>query len=837
MKKALIYIIVTLGSLLTAVYAQDKKISQLPPLPSINGSTELIPLAKGGANYYMTPNQLKSWIGITPLDTTKFIPIVGTYSNNPLTGTIEFDNSISYNTTAIYQNINTGHGFDIGIGDNKDLGNATTGSYININPVMGITSFDTISGNQTIQIAPNNYTHRINENNNLNYFFKVDFKEGYTNNVIASDSTYQGLKYDSLTTDFINTNQTNFSILNRKINDKRYLPINGNITINGVTQTYSSNPTFTTNTVVSSTAPITVTSGTVVGLNKGYGLSVSSNTLIADSTVLASKPYVTARLGNYLPLTGGTLTGDLTLGGNITYSLTINNSLTGTNQRIPSHPSSLIRFTNSGLTSIASANNGGVTAGHTIIIENLTGNSITIVNSYSAAATNEKIFTGTGQNITLPNQSAIYLIFDNTGWDIISSGLGVNYQPTLNGIGFLYQSGSTTSYTNTIPNSSLANSTISGVSLGLNLNSLVGGYGISGSSYNGASTYTWTADSSVLASKPYVTAKLNGKQNTLSGSTSQLLSAGATTVAIGSGLSLSSGTLSSIVSTSVSATAPITVTSGTSIAMSYSAPLTVSSNSLAISTGGITNAMLSNSTFTVNGVGMSLGTSSTTISAGTGISISGSTITNTAPNQTVNLTAAGTTTISGSYPNYTINTTGVSSVSPVFSGTPTAPTPSYTNSSTQLATTKYVCARDTAWGLTGDATTTSTVAATIGNFTFTAVAGARYSVNAYLRTGCNNTGGLKVSVTIPGTSTMNIGTFGNTSSVNATTQGVLTTSASLSSYAYNTLNANGLMLQLQGTISVDNTGGTVSLSFASVTSGQTSTIYKEGSYIIIKRIL
>jgi hypothetical protein len=42
--------------------------------------------------------------------------------------------------------------------------------------------------------------------------------------------------------------------------------------------------------------------------------------------------------------------------------------------------------------------------------------------------------------------------------------------------------------------------------------------------------------------------------------------------------------------------------------------------------------------------------------AGAGVSVSGSIITNTAPNQTVNLSATGISTVSGSYPNYTVNT-------------------------------------------------------------------------------------------------------------------------------------------------------------------------------------
>lgn len=46
-----------------------------------------------------------------------------------------------------------------------------------------------------------------------------------------------------------------------------------------------------------------------------------------------------------------------------------------------------------------------------------------------------------------------------------------------------------------------------------------------------------------------------------------------------------------------------------------------------------------------------------TYSAGTGIDVTGQTITNTAPDQTVTLTGTGATTVSGTYPNFTINST------------------------------------------------------------------------------------------------------------------------------------------------------------------------------------
>jgi hypothetical protein len=88
MKKTL-YILFVLLSFL--VSAQDKKISQLPALPNVAGN-EQIPLAISGTNYYLTPNQLKTWFNgayIPWADTNNFIPITGTRTGYPLTNRIE----------------------------------------------------------------------------------------------------------------------------------------------------------------------------------------------------------------------------------------------------------------------------------------------------------------------------------------------------------------------------------------------------------------------------------------------------------------------------------------------------------------------------------------------------------------------------------------------------------------------------------------------------------------------------------------------------------------------------------------------------------------------------
>jgi hypothetical protein len=61
-----------------------------------------------------------------------------------------------------------------------------------------------------------------------------------------------------------------------------------------------------------------------------------------------------------------------------------------------------------------------------------------------------------------------------------------------------------------ITNSDLANSTISGIALGSNLNNLTAGNGLSGTAYNGGTAYTWQVDTSTISTKANVTGALVG---------------------------------------------------------------------------------------------------------------------------------------------------------------------------------------------------------------------------------------------------------------------------------------------------------------------------------------
>jgi len=67
--------------------------------------------------------------------------------------------------------------------------------------------------------------------------------------------------------------------------------------------------------------------------------------------------------------------------------------------------------------------------------------------------------------------------------------------------------------TTKITNSDLANSAISGVSLGSNLGSLTAGNGLSGTTYNGGTGYTWQVDTTIISTKNNVTVALVAKLN------------------------------------------------------------------------------------------------------------------------------------------------------------------------------------------------------------------------------------------------------------------------------------------------------------------------------------
>ena len=96
----------------------------------------------------------------------------------------------------------------------------------------------------------------------------------------------------------------------------------------------------------------------------------------------------------------------------------------------------------------------------------------------------------------------------------VDSGLATRF--ILSGTGYVKASGSSASYIPSIPNTDLANYTISGVSLGGTLFGFSAGYGLTGSMYNGSAIQTWTSDtasSGGLVSKSRLATNLTGYSN------------------------------------------------------------------------------------------------------------------------------------------------------------------------------------------------------------------------------------------------------------------------------------------------------------------------------------
>ena len=148
-------------------------------------------------------------------------------------------------------------------------------------------------------------------------------------------------------------------------------------------------------------------------------------------------------------------------------------------------------------------------------------------------------------------------------------------------------------------------------------------------------------------------------------------SGGFSSVTIGTGLTYTGGTLSSLdVGGTVTSVA---LTAGTGISIS-GGPITSSGTievtntapdqTVVLTQGGTTTITGTYPNFTISSADQYVGTvTSVSLTAGTGISISGGPVTssgaieviNTAPDQTVVLTGTGTTSVTGTYPNFTIN--------------------------------------------------------------------------------------------------------------------------------------------------------------------------------------
>lgn len=138
--------------------------------------------------------------------------------------------------------------------------------------------------------------------------------------------------------------------------------------------------------------------------------------------------------------------------------------------------------------------------------------------------------------------------------------------------------------------------------------------------------------------------------------------------------------------------------------------------------------------------------------------------------------------------------------------------------------------------VSGNQTTTSSSASNITELvTPTLVANKRYRISGFIKLGCNNTGGVKLQITIPSGATVDVEVMGRSNSATAFLgQGILL-SAALTTSAFCTANSS-LMVLVNGEVSIGATPGVIQFGFASGVNTQTSTIYQTGTQIVVTRI-
>ena len=309
----------------------------------------------------------------------------------------------------------------------------------------------------------------------------------------------------------------------------------------------SGNPTISIadNPILPGTGAVTVP----VGTNAQQPLG-SNGQIRYNSSLLAYEGYNNGSWTIFSTLSGGV----------------VNTFSAGTTGFTPSTPTSgpvvlggILNVSNGGtgaatLTGYVYGNGtGAMTAATTIPNAGLTNSSITINgNSVSlggsttvTASTTNALTIGTGLSGTTFNGSApVTIAIDSTVATLTGTQTLTN--KTMSGASNTFSA---------IPNSALSNSTISGVALGSNLNSLTIGTGLTGTSYNGSGAVTVAIDSTVATltgTQTFTNKSISGSTNTLtnipnSALTNSSLTIGSTAISLGG----TSATLAGLTSVTV----------------------------------------------------------------------------------------------------------------------------------------------------------------------------------------------------------------------------------------------------------------------------------------------
>lgn len=136
---------------------------------------------------------------------------------------------------------------------------------------------------------------------------------------------------------------------------------------------------------------------------------------------------------------------------------------------------------------------------------------------------------------------------------------------------------------------------------------------------------------------------------------------------------------------------------------------------------------------------------------------------------------------------------------------------------------------------TVDQTTTLATAVSATGLVVPIAASEVLAVEFNLQIGCNNTGGVKIAVTIPSGATMRLVARGMGATAAAVNSAVITASGTLTTAVFNNANLATGWIEIRGVVANGANAGNVQLQFASATAGQTSTIFSN-SYVVSTKI-
>ncbi|CAB4131859.1 hypothetical protein UFOVP125_69 [uncultured Caudovirales phage] len=398
---------------------------------------------------------------------------------------------------------------------------------------ISITDGNGASGNPTVAIADNpvlpgtgavtipvgtNAQQPIGSNGQMRYNTSSLTFEGYSNGSWAAFSTTSAVSSFS-------AGSTGFTPSS---------PTGGAIVLGGTLNAASGGTGATTLTgYVYGNGTGTMTAATTI---PNAGLANSSITINGSLVSLGGSITVTATASNALTISTG-LTGT-SYNGSAAVTIAIDSTvatLTGvqtlTNKTISGASNTLSDIGNSSLTNSAITINGNSVS---------LGGSTTVTASTTSALTIGTGLSGTSFNGSTPVTIAI----DSTVATLTGTQTLTN--KTMSGASNTFSA---------IPNSALSNSTISGVALGSNLNSLTIGTGLTGTSYNGSGAVTVAIDSTVATltgTQTFTNKSISGSTNTLtnipnSALTNSSLTIGSTAISLGG----TSATLAGLTSVTV----------------------------------------------------------------------------------------------------------------------------------------------------------------------------------------------------------------------------------------------------------------------------------------------